>query len=219
MKKKKISKGFAVSILLCLCYIIGFLCLFLFFEPLTKETLTTAEHFNYILENKTNLQIWYLCIYILFGLFLIPLTLIVKDFLRDQKLGDLTAVFGFIWAAFVLASGFIFIVGVEKITHIKMNYDNKIIIWKTIEILQDALGGGIELIGGIWVFLIGVSGCLKKKFNPFFNVFSILLGVLGMVTVLPFLLHLGSVFGLFQIIWFLLLGFFLRVESCRKQNT
>lgn len=207
MKNKKISKGSVIAFLLAICYIIGFVCMFMFFKPLTNSFLPAKEKFNYILENKHQLTLWYFVIYVLFGIFLIPLVFIIKNYFNNTKWSKLTSIFGYIWAAFVIASGFIFIIGIEKVSAIQVVDEQKLTIWNTISILQEALGGGIELIGGFWVMLIGINGFIDKKGGLFFNVFSLLLGLIGVVTIIPFLFNLGGVFGLLQIIWFIVLGF------------
>lgn len=77
------------------------------------------------------------------------------------------AVFGYIWAAFVLASGFIFIIGIQKVNTLLLSLESQLSIWITIEIVQDAFGGGIELLGGIWVLCIGINGFREDTFNSF----------------------------------------------------
>lgn len=213
IKNRSFSIGFVLSITMALLYIVGFVCLFVLFTPLTDNDLTQNEHFNYVVVKKTYLQVWYLFIYILFGILLIPLTVIINNFFSDNKMNKITAIFGYVWSAFVLASGFIFIIGIENISSIHMTENNKLIIWKTLEILQEALGGGIELIGGIWVFLIGLNAYLNKKFSAIFNVFSMFLGCIGIITVIPGLFGFGGVFGLLQIIWFITLGFLFHKEN------
>lgn len=203
MKIKNIATS--ISLTLALLYIIGFVCLFTFFSPLADSTILPQERLDYLLSNKFYLQIWYMVIYVLFGLLLIPLTSIIKN-IFNNKLANATAIFGYIWAAFVLASGFIFIIGIEKISTLNISNDSLLSVWLPLSILQDAFGGGIELIGGVWVLLIGINGFRCKKFNTFFNSLSLILGVVGIITVLPFFFILGGVFGMLQIVWFIALS-------------
>ena len=110
----------------------------------------------------------------------------VKNLFKKYSLTDYASIIGYIWAAFVMASGFIFTVGIEKISQMKVNMESIYVIFTTIQIIQDALGGGVELLGGIWVFCIGVIALKSKYWNKYFNVFSLLLGAIGLLTVLPF---------------------------------
>lgn len=194
-----------ISMVLASFYIIGFVCLFTFFSPLANSTILPQERLDYLLSNKLYLQIWYMVIYVLFGLLLIPLTSIIKN-IFNNKLANTTAIFGYVWAAFVLASGFVFIIGIEKISTLNINSDTLLSIWLPLTILQEAFGGGIELVGGVWVFLIGINGLRCKKFNTFFNGFCLILGVVGIITVLPLFFDLGGAFGMLQIVWFLALS-------------
>lgn len=203
----RFTTGSILSFSLAMCYCVGILLLFTLFQPLIDVSLSAKQHFNYILNHKIGLQLWYLVIYVVFGLVLIPLALIIKNVFNNSKESQLVTVFGYIWAAFVLASGFIFIVSLEKINTLPINETSKLSIWYTIELVQEALGGGTELIGGIWVLVIGVLGFREDKFNRFFNSLSIVLGIVGVLSILPFLMNLGGVFGMLQIIWFVILGF------------
>lgn len=213
----RFTKGSILSFSLAMCYCVGILLLFTLFQPLIDVSLSAKQHFNYILNHKIGLQFWYLVIYVVFGLILIPFTLIIKNVFNNTKESQLVTVFGYIWAAFVLASGFIFIVSLEKINTLPISEASKLNIWYTIELMQEALGGGTELIGGVWVLIIGVLGIKKGKFNRFFNSLTIVLGVVGVLSIFPFLMNLGGVFGLLQIVWFVILGFILRKRSTIKQ--
>ena len=64
---------------LALCYSIGFVCLLTFFSPLLENQLSKEERIAYYLSNKLSLQFWYLTIYVLFGVLLIPLVSMVKN--------------------------------------------------------------------------------------------------------------------------------------------
>ncbi|WP_397445287.1 hypothetical protein [Polaribacter sp. R77954] len=203
-----------ISLSLACCYIIGFVCLFTFFSPLIDGKLDKKEQIAYYMSNKVSLQFWYLTIYVLFGVLLIPLVSMVKNLFKKNSLSDFASIVGYIWAAFVMASGFIFTVGIEKISQMKVDIESIHVIFTTIQIIQDALSGGVELLGGIWVFCIGVIALKSKYWNKYFNLFSLLLGSIVFITVLPYFYGFVGVFGMLQIIWFIWLGFML----CREQE-
>lgn len=200
------STGSYLSFGLALCYVIGFVCLFLFFGPLVEGQLSKDERFVFFLNNKLSLQFWYLIIYVLFGILLIQLISILKTHIKRNILNEFGSIVGFIWAAFVIASGFIFTVGVEKVSQLEIDNETTYAIFTTVQIIQDALGGGLELLGGIWVFCIGFMGFSSNIFHKYFNLFSLLLGAVGILTVFPFFYSLGGVFGMLQIGWFIWLG-------------
>lgn len=142
----------------------------------------------------------------LFGILLIPLISILKTHFKRNILNEFGSIVGFIWAAFVIASGFIFRIGIEKISQIQLDSDDQYIILTSIQIVQDAFGGGVELLGGIWVLCIGLMALRVKLFNRFFNFYSLLVGAIGIMTVLPLFHSLGGAFGILQIGWFIWLG-------------
>jgi uncharacterized Tic20 family protein len=203
---KNSSTGSYLSFGLALCYVIGFVCLFLFLGPLVEGQLSKDERLAFFLNNKLGLQFWYLIIYVLFGILLIPLISILKTHFKRNILNEFGSIVGFIWAAFVIASGFIFTIGIEKISQIQLDSSDQYVILTSIQIVQDALGGGVDLLGGIWVLCIGLMGLRSDTFHKYFNLYSLLLGAVGILNVLPFFYSLGGVFGMLQITWFIWLG-------------
>ena len=35
--------------------------------------------------------------------------------------------------------------------------------WSSVSVIQDALGGGIEIVGAVWVFLVGIGDPLRRS--------------------------------------------------------
>lgn len=211
MKIEKVASY--ISIVLAIIYIIGFIGLLSLSSSVPTQNLSGQERLSFLFDHKLTLQLWYLLIYVLFGILLIPLSSILKTFYSRTILPTMIAIFGYIWASFVLASGFIFIIGIQKVSTLSLPLESQLSIWTTLEIIQDAFGGGIELLGGIWVFCIGANGFREGKFNSFFNGFSVILGVIGTLTILPIFYDLGAVFGMLQILWFISLGIILYKEQ------
>lgn len=195
-----------LSFMLAICYIVG---LFQLSASLGNAEVSVEDRLNILIAHKLTLQLWYLLIYVLFGLLLIPFSAMLSRFFKGTILNRITSVMGYIWAAFVLASGFIFIIGIEKVAALSMSAEHQFLVWTSLEILQDAFGGGIELLGGIWVFLIGVNRFKNQPFHFLFNGFSLALGLIGIATIFAFFYDLGGVFGVLQILWFMVLGMYL----------
>lgn len=203
----------ATSLSLALFYCVGFFLLFTRFKSLTDPIMSNNDLVKYVLENKFEFQIWYLVIYILFGMVLLLLVQLLDDISMSNTWSKLARVFGRIWAGFVLASGCIFIFGIEKISALNIPFENKITIFNTLTIIQDSIGGGIELIGGFWVLSLGVLGIKQHFFKRFFGIFSIFLGCIGMITVFPTFMTFTGVFGVLQIAWFSGLSFCLSKKA------
>lgn len=201
--------GGIAAILEAFLYIIGFIFLAVFLSPEFESAPTNIDKLRFTLDNKVLFQVWNILIYIIFGVILIPLTISINEnFKNSESISTkVTPVLGFIWAVLVIASGMIANIGLDTLD--KMIVDNvsaAITSWKTIGVIQNGLGGGVELVGGLWVLLISINGLSQKVFPKILNYLGLLVGIAGILTMVPGLKDLGMVFGLTQIVWFLWIG-------------
>ncbi len=206
--KNQIIGGVSAIIEACL-YIFGFIILFSILQPSIDETKSGLDKLQFIIDNKTIYQIWVLLIYVVFGIVLVPLTVAINENFKNQTSiwTKITPVFGFIWSGLVIASGMIAVIGIGAVATIKnVDSNSALTAWQTINAIQDGLGGGVEIIGGIWVFLISIAGIQQAVFPKFLNYFGLIVGGAGILTIIPSLKDLGAVFGLTQIVWFLWIG-------------
>jgi hypothetical protein len=190
-------------------YIFGFIIMFSILQPAMDASKTALDKLNFIIENKMIYQTWILLIYVVFGIVLIPLTIAINENFKDQTSIWIksTPVFSFIWSGLVIASGMIGVLAIDSVAVIYSTDSNSALTsWKTTEAIQNGLGGGVEIIGGIWVFLISVNGLKHSIFNKYLNSFGVIVGGAGILTIVPALKDLGAIFGLTQIIWFLWIG-------------
>lgn len=90
--------GGIAGILEATLYIIGIVILSLVLSPAMNQASTELDKLRFILENKTLFQIWHLLIYVVFGLLLIPLTIVINQQFTTQTLigNKVTPVLGFI---------------------------------------------------------------------------------------------------------------------------
>jgi hypothetical protein len=71
----------------------------------------------------------------------------------------------------------------------------------------EGLGGGVELVGGLWVLLISWAALRTGELGRVLNYLGVVVGVAGILTIVPALAEVGAmVFGLGQIVWFVWLG-------------
>ena len=76
-----------------------------------------------------------------------------------------------------------------------------------IESIFNGLGGGVEVVGGIWVLLVSISALRSGNFSRYFNYLGLVIGRAGVVSAVPALSEIsGIIFGLAQIVWFAWLG-------------
>ncbi|UOY05064.1 hypothetical protein L0P88_14005 [Muricauda sp. SCSIO 64092] len=203
MKNQKI--GGIAALIEALLYIIGIAFLFMVLSPAMDDTSSDIEKLAFILENKTLYQVWHLLIYVVFGLVLIPLTIAIhENFTTNSAIGKkVMPILGFIWSALVISSGMISNIGLETVNGLFIEEETTAVMaWEIIGAIQNGLGGGVEVVGGLWVFLISVHGLKEHIFPRSLNYFGLLVGGAGILTAIPGLGDLGLLFGLTQILWF-----------------
>lgn len=200
-----------------LVYIFGFTLLVFVLAPEQQTALSGQERLQYLLNHQQAYRLWMMVIYVFFGIALVPLVSSLHRQLQiiDHPLNQCATIFGYVWVVLVMASGMIGQVGLETAGRIYPN-DPKMagIIWATLEAVQDGLGGGVEVIGGLWVLLISIHAFKQAKLTLFINSTGLLVGCAGILTIIPGLSFLGAVFGLVQIIWFIGLG----IHLLRRNN-
>ena len=144
----------------------------------------------------------------LFGIILSVLVLAIHQRLKSksQFLSNLTSIFGLVWVGLVIASGMIANIGLNSVLDIGVNEpENAMLIWSSISIVSEGLGGGNEIVGGIWVLLISTIAIKENFFTKPLNILGIIVGIAGILTIYPLEIF-TEIFGISQIIWFLWIG-------------
>jgi len=71
----------------------------------------------------------------------------------------------------------------------------------------NGLGGGNEIVGGLWVLLISWVALRAAGLPKALNYLGAVIGVVALLSAIPALGDLGGmIFGLGQIVWFVWLG-------------
>lgn len=177
--------------------------------------LDRAETVAFIADNQALLYVWNGVIYIAFGVALVVLVLALHRRLGEASRGlvQTATTFGLIWAGLVLASGMIFNVGTSVVVDLlPSDPDAAASTWLAVAAVQDGLGGGNELVGGLWTLLVSWVALRTGVFAKAMNILGIVAGVAGVVTILPGLAEVGIVFGLGQLVWFAWLGVAMLVD-------
>jgi hypothetical protein len=78
--------------------------------------------------------------------------------------------------------------------------------WVAIDAIQSGLGGGVELVGGVWVLLISAASFQSAALPKVLGCVGMFVGLAGVLTVVPMLKDLAMVFGISQILWFAWIG-------------
>lgn len=207
MKLQKV--GGIAALIEALAYIVGFTVMMTILSPQNAEAMTSLDKLAFDIEHIAILQPWYLFIYVVFGIVLITLAVALNERLKSYSpsVVSIASVFAFIWSGMVISSGMIASIGLESIANMYASEPERaLVVWQVISIIQDAIGGGVEVVGGIWVLLISWVALKNSTYPKGLNYIGLLVGIAGIVTIIPPLGELGAVFGLGQIVWFIWLG-------------
>jgi hypothetical protein len=162
-----------------------------------------------LVNNQVSLHILYVIVYQIWAVFLVVLTLALYERLKADSpavMQTATAI-GIIWATVVIASGMIFNVGMDNVVDLYgEDPAQATTIWLVIESVSDAIGGGNEILGGLWVLLISWAALQSRGLPRALNYLGIVIGAAGILSALPGLGDVGLIFGLVQIVWFIWVG-------------
>ena len=203
--------GIAALVMAC-AYIVGIALYATLLNPATP--LDSHEAIAFLAERETIMYFTILFIYVLTGFALLVLVQALYERLKaySPALMQTTAVIGFIWGGIVITAGMIFIIGMDTVIALfETDPTQAVTVWATVGIVFNGLGGGTEIVGGVWTLLISVTALKVGEFPKALNFLGLVVGVAGIATIVPALEDLTMLFGLGQIPWFIGLGFiFLR---------
>lgn len=124
-------------------------------------------------------------------------------------------VFGLIWSGPIIATSMIVNIGFGTVVDLnESDPEMAATVWPAVDSVANGLGGGNELVGGLWVLLFSVAALRTGWLPRGLNWFGAAIGVAGMVTVIPQLEMVRAIFGRGLIVWFVWTGIaMLRRES------
>jgi len=175
-----------------------------------------VQQVAFLAANQVASYIAYLLIYVVFGVVLVVLALALHARLKNGSpaIMQTATAFGLIWAGLVIASGMIANIGNSTVVGLfSENQDQAVSLWLAITTVQEALGGGNEIVGGLWVLLLSWAALRGGSLPKVLNYIGVLVGLAGILTVVPAFDVLMDVFGLGQIVWFAWLGIVMLREN------
>lgn len=173
-----------------------------------------AQKLTFLADNQMVLSIVNLTMYVAFGLFLAVLVLALHQRMKNKApvLSQLASVFGIIWVGLVIASGMIANIGLSAVIDLSAkNAEQAMTLWLVINTIVEGLGGGNEVVGGLWVLLLSIAGLKTVELPKSLNGLGLFIGFVGVLTIYPAEI-LTEIFGLGQIIWFSWLGVYMLVN-------
>jgi hypothetical protein len=168
---------------------------------------TAADKVALIADHYPSMYVVYLATYVLFGIAVGVLAVTVHDRLRaDGPVTARIATFvALVWSFVLVASGLVFTYGMTAVQTLPAS--ERAAAWQAIEPVALALGGaGGELLGGVWVLLISVIVLRGATLPRSLGWLGVVIGVVGLISVVPPLHDAAVAFGLLQIMWFAWLG-------------
>ena len=173
---------------------------------------TPEESVQFLADHQAALYVWNLVIFIVFGIALVPVVTALRERLRPRSpvFAQISAAFGIIWAGLVLAAGMVSNIAIGAVADLHdTNSANAESVWSALDAVQNGLGGGNEIAGGIWVLLVSWAALQTEALPRALNYLGMAAGIAGLVTVVPPLEAIGAVFGIGLIIWFVWIGMWL----------
>ena len=160
--------------------------------------------------NHGAMQVMYLISYVVFGIALAVLALALYERLKAAApalMQTATAV-GLIWAVLLIASGLVWNAGMGAVvTLYTSNPAQAVSMWQAIEPVSNGLScADGEILGGLWVLLVSIAGLRVGGLSQALGWFGVVVGAIGLASVIPPLADLAILFGLAQIGWFVWLG-------------
>jgi hypothetical protein len=163
-----------------------------------------------LVENQVSLHILHLIVYVVWAVFMVILALALHERLKtgSTAMVQTATVFGMIWATVIIASGMIFISGMENVVDLYgKDPSQAATVWLAIDSVFGGLGGSNEVVGGIWILLISWAALRAGGLPRVLNYLGVAIGVAGIISAVPALTELFIyIFALGQIVWFVWLG-------------
>jgi len=193
-------------------YVFGFVVLLTLLAPsgYGSDDASPASIVAFMVENPGLMITWNFAIYVINGLALAALSVALAAHFASAApaLSQMIRTFGALWATLVVGAGMVANVGIAAVVE-KYSIDptEAVRIWEIMGLVENGLGGGNEIAGAVWAILIAIAALTTGMLSRAFAGFSALIGVSGLLTVIPQTGDIpGAVFGLGYIAWFVWVG-------------
>jgi hypothetical protein len=203
--------GGVAALLAAATFVVGFALLFSVLAPAGyfAADADPLQNAAFLAENRAIMSLWYLIIYVVFGVLLVVLALALYERLKAgaPALAQTATAFGLIWAGLVIASGMVANIGTGVVVNLYSSDPAQAAsTWLALDLVVRGLGGGNEIVGGVWVLLVGWAALQAERLPKLLNYLGVSAGIAGTLTAIPALELLGAVFGLGLMVWFVWLG-------------
>lgn len=171
---------------------------------------TATDKVELILDNFASMYAMHLATYVVFGIALSALALALRDRLHTQAPATVRTAtgIGLLWSFALVASGLVFTQGMTAIDALSATgRAQAVTAWQAIEPVADGLGGaGGEILGGLWVLLVSLVALRGRALPRALGWLGVVVGVVGLVSVVPALRDATVAFGMLEIVWLAWIG-------------
>ena len=207
MKNLRKMGGIA-ALYLAAAYLVGIV---LFLVVLDYPSITDpAQKVVLLVEKQMVIYATNLIMYVIFGAFLIVLSLALYDRLKSgaPAIMQVAAAIGVIWAGSLIASGMVSNAGIAPVVALyTQDPARAALAWMEIETVASGLGNGNgEILGGLLMLLVSWAAWRAGGLPRGLNILGLLVGAVGIASLLPGLTALTGMFGISQLVWYVGLG-------------
>jgi uncharacterized membrane protein YhaH (DUF805 family) len=207
MKTLQKSGGIA-ALYMAISHLIGIVIFIVILDVLSITD--PAQKLALNIEKQTVIFSTNLLMYVFFGFALIVLSLALYDRMKSgaPALMQVATAIGIIWAGSLIASGMAANAGLATIVSLYAKDPTQAALtFQAIEAITNGLGNANgEILGGPLTLLVSLAALRAGGLPKGLNILGLLVGAVGIITIIPALNALVAVFGLGQIIWFIWLG-------------
>jgi hypothetical protein len=167
------------------------------------------QYLTLLPDYQSLMYVWILIAYWVSGFCLVVVALALYDRLKvgAPAMMQVATVFGLIWAGLIIASGNLMLHDFSKVAALYGKDPTQAeTVWAALRTVENGIVSGNELIGGLWALLLSWVALRTGGLNKALNYFGLVIGVAGMVSIVPALTEAVMIFGLSMIVWFAWVG-------------
>ena len=190
-------------------YVVGIGLFSTILAPYVTGDLDPGQTVAFLADNQAIMYIWILIIYVVNGVFLVVLALALYERLKagSPAMVQTATAFGLIWAGLIIASGMLINSDLGVVVDLYgKDPAQAASVWVVLSSVEVGLVSRYEIPGGLWVLLVSWAALRAGGLPRALNYLGVVIGVAGLLTVVPALEALQAVFGLGFIVWWVWLG-------------
>ena len=190
-------------------YVVGMGLLFTLMAPYATGDLDPGQTVAFLADNQAIMYIAILILFVVNSVFLVVLALALYERLKagSPAMVQTATAFGLIWAGLIIASGMLINSDLGVVVDLYgKDPAQAASVWVVLSSVEVGLVSKFEIPGGLWVLLVSWAALRAGGLPRALNYLGVVIGVAGLLTVVPALEALQAVFGLGFIVWWVWLG-------------